>query len=334
MLHTTSRTILQSDVLELASDEAGDMHTPQQPPAGTSTRAAAVAAEAPGTASAAEPAIRAIRLVKTYGDGDARVRPLDGLTLDIAAGSFTAIMGPSGSGKSTLLNMLAGLDVPDSGDVVLAGTPITGLKDSQLTALRRDRIGFVFQAFNLVPAMTAEENILLPSQLAGRKTDRQFFRRIVDLLGLTDRLRHRPHELSGGQQQRVAVARALVTSPEVIVADEPTGNLDSASGAEVLGLLRASVDEFGQTVVMVTHDPQAAARADRVVMLADGRLAGELRSPTAEAVATALAHVTDRTGPAEPTGAHAAAAHAGAAHASAAQNSDAQTSGAQTGGAR
>lgn len=285
------------------------MHSPQHPSAGTPTRAAAVAPAAPGsapaaaptqehtTAPSADPAIRAIRLVKTYGDGDARVRPLDGLTLDITTGSFTAIMGPSGSGKSTLLNMLAGLDTPDSGDVVLAGTPITGLKDSQLTALRRDRIGFVFQAFNLVPAMTAEENILLPSQLAGRKTDRRFFHRIVDLLGLTDRLRHRPHELSGGQQQRVAVARALVTSPDVIVADEPTGNLDSASGAEVLGLLRASVDEFGQTVVMVTHDPQAAARADRVVMLADGRLAGELRSPTAEAVATALAHVTARSGP-------------------------------------
>lgn len=310
------------------------MHTPQQPPAGAPTRAPAVAAAAPGSAPASEPAIRAIRLVKTYGDGDARVRPLDGLTLDIAAGSFTAIMGPSGSGKSTLLNMLAGLDVPDSGDVILTGTPITGLKDSQLTALRRDRIGFVFQAFNLVPAMTAEENILLPSQLAGRKTDRQFFHRIVDLLGLADRLRHRPHELSGGQQQRVAVARALVTSPDVIVADEPTGNLDSASGAEVLGLLRASVDEFGQTVVMVTHDPLAAARADRVVMLADGRLAGELRAPTAEAVATALTHVTARTGPAGLAGAHTSDAHTPAPHTSASHSAVAQAGNAQAGGAR
>src|SRR5699024_10782769 len=200
--HATSGTIPQSDVLRPADAEAGDMHTPQQPPAGTHTSSAA------GASHSAEPAVRAIRLVKTYGEGDARVRPLDGLTLDVEAGRFTAIMGPSGSGKSTLLNMLAGLDPPDSGEVVLAGTPLSGLKDAQLTAQRRDRIGFVFQAFNLVPAMSAEENILLPSQLAGRKVDRRFFRRIVDLLGLTDRLRHRPHELSGGQQQRVAVARA------------------------------------------------------------------------------------------------------------------------------
>ncbi|WP_291794242.1 MULTISPECIES: ABC transporter ATP-binding protein [Brevibacterium] len=224
--------------------------------------------------------------------GDAQVRPLNSLSLDIAAGRFTAIMGPSGSGKSTLLNMLAGLDTPDSGEVTIGDTQLSGLGDAALTRVRRDRIGFVFQAFNLVPAMTAEENILLPSQLAGRKVDRAWFARIVELLGLRDRLRHRPHELSGGQQQRVAVARALVTRPDLIVADEPTGNLDSASGDEVLGLLRASVDEFGQTVVMVTHDAQAAARADRVVLLADGRLAGELHSPTPEAVAQALMHIT------------------------------------------
>ncbi|GAA2104000.1 ABC transporter ATP-binding protein [Brevibacterium salitolerans] len=238
------------------------------------------------------PAIRAAALTKTYGMGDAQVRPLNSLSLDIAAGRFTAIMGPSGSGKSTLLNMLAGLDTPDSGEVTIGDTQLSGLGDAALTRVRRDRIGFVFQAFNLVPAMTAEENILLPSQLAGRKVDRAWFARIVELLGLRDRLRHRPHELSGGQQQRVAVARALVTRPDLIVADEPTGNLDSASGDEVLGLLRASVDEFGQTVVMVTHDAQAAARADRVVLLADGRLAGELHSPTPEAVAQALMHIT------------------------------------------
>ena len=256
---------------------------------------------------APEPAIRAIRLTKTYGEGDAAVRPLDGLTLDIPAGRFTAIMGPSGSGKSTLLNMLAGLDTPDSGEVILAGTPLTGLKDAQLTAQRRDRIGFIFQALNLVPAMTAKENILLPSQLAGRTVDRALVRRIVDRLGLTDRLHHRPHELSGGQQQRVAVARALVSNPDVVVADEPTGNLDSASGEEVLGLLRASVDDYGQTVVMVTHDPRAAARADHVLLLADGRPAGQLDHPTAEAVAAALTRVTAGAGQAT----HSAPAGAG-----------------------
>ncbi|WP_315968868.1 ABC transporter ATP-binding protein [Brevibacterium senegalense] len=317
-------TIPQSDVRGPAGDDAGDMHSPQQPqpvphqPQSQDPHAQQPAPQhAPGTqyapqphhSPASEPAIRAIRLVKTYGEGEARVRPLDGLTLDIAAGCFTAIMGPSGSGKSTLLHMLAGLDTPDSGEVILAGTPLTGLSDARLTALRRDRIGFIFQAFNLVPAMTARENILLPSQLAGRTVDRTIVRRIVDRLGLGDRLHHRPHELSGGQQQRVAVARALVTGPDVIVADEPTGNLDSASGDEVLGLLRASVDDYGQTVVMVTHDPQAAARADRVLLLADGRPAGELHSPTAEAVAAALTRVTagaGQAGGAAPAGAGAA----------------------------
>lgn len=242
------------------------------------------------------PAIRAIDLRKTYGEGDAQVLPLDGLSLDIEAGRFTAIMGPSGSGKSTLLNMLAGLDTPDSGEVIIGDIAISNLSDRKLTALRRDRIGFVFQAFNLVPAMNAEENILLPSHLSGRRGDRRFFRRIVDLLGLSDRLRHRPHELSGGQQQRVAVARALVAQPDVIVADEPTGNLDSTSGAEVLDILRSSVDELGQTVVMVTHDPMAASRADRVVLLADGRLAGELADPEPETVASALMQVASADG--------------------------------------
>ena len=265
------------------------------------------------------PAIRAIGLRKTYGDGEAIVRPLNDLSLDIEAGRFTAIMGPSGSGKSTLLNMLAGLDTPDSGEVVIGGTALSGLSDRKLTAIRRERIGFVFQSFNLVPAMDAEENILLPMQLSGKKPDRRVFRRMVDLLGLTDRLHHRPHELSGGQQQRVAVARALVSQPEVIVADEPTGNLDSNSGEEVLSILRSSVDELGQTVVMVTHDPRAAARADRVVLLADGRLAGELTDPDPESVATALMNVTATTGTATTRDSNAetsrGASHAAAAHA-------------------
>jgi putative ABC transport system ATP-binding protein len=250
----------------------------------------------PTNAPARPTAIQAIGLRKTYGEGDATVRPLDNLSLDIESGRFTAIMGPSGSGKSTLLNMLAGLDTPDSGEVFIGETPLSKLNDRRLTAIRRDRIGFVFQSFNLVPAMNAEENILLPSQLTGAKPDRQMFRRIVDLLGLGERLKHRPHELSGGQQQRVAVARALVARPDVIVADEPTGNLDSNAGEEVLGILRASVDELGQTVVMVTHDPRAAARADRVVLLADGRLAGELTEPNPDSVAAALMNVTNAGG--------------------------------------
>lgn len=253
-------------------------------------------APSPDSAPAPRLAIQAIGLRKTYGDGDAMVRPLDDLSLDIEAERFTAIMGPSGSGKSTLLNMLAGLDTPDSGEVFIGQTAISRLNDRKLTALRRDRIGFVFQSFNLVPAMNAEENILLPSQLSGKKPDRRVVDRMVDLLGLRDRLRHRPHELSGGQQQRVAVARALVSQPDVLVADEPTGNLDSNSGEEVLGILRSSVDELGQTVVMVTHDPRAAARADRVVLLADGRLAGELAHPDPETVASSLMRLTSAGG--------------------------------------
>lgn len=278
-------------------DEAGgmntsatytDAHPSQTPPPNRAQD------PTPGQGSNPAPrlAIQAIGLRKTYGRGDAQVRPLDDLSLDIEAERFTAIMGPSGSGKSTLLNMLAGLDTPDSGEVFIGRTAISRLNDRKLTALRRDRIGFVFQSFNLVPAMSAEENILLPSQLSGQKTDRCIFDRMVDLLGLRERLGHRPHELSGGQQQRVAVARALVAQPDVLVADEPTGNLDSSSGEEVLNILRASVDELGQTVVMVTHDPRAAARADRVVLLADGRLAGELAQPDPESVATALMNVT------------------------------------------
>jgi putative ABC transport system ATP-binding protein len=280
-----------------SGDEAGGMNTSETH---TDAHPSPTAPPAPeqgsprgqGSNPAPRLAIQAIGLRKTYGKGDAQVRPLDDLSLDIEAERFTAIMGPSGSGKSTLLNMLAGLDTPDSGEVFIGDTAISKLGDRKLTALRRDRIGFVFQSFNLVPAMSAEENILLPLQLSGQKTDRRIFDRMVDLLGLRERLGHRPHELSGGQQQRVAVARALVAQPDVLVADEPTGNLDSSSGEEVLGILRASVDELGQTVVMVTHDPRAAARADRVVLLADGRLAGELSQPDPESVATALMNVT------------------------------------------
>jgi putative ABC transport system ATP-binding protein len=268
----------------------------------------------PSTIATTTPAIRAVGLRKTYGDGEAIVRPLNDLSLDIEAGRFTAIMGPSGSGKSTLLNMLAGLDTPDSGEVIIGGTALSGLSDRKLTAIRRDRIGFVFQSFNLVPAMDAEENILLPMQLSGKKPDRRVFRRMVDLLGLSDRLHHRPHELSGGQQQRVAVARALVSQPDVIVADEPTGNLDSNAGEEVLSILRSSVDELGQTVVMVTHDPRAAARADRVVLLADGRLAGELTDPDPESVATALMNLTATTGGSNTAASRSGASHAATAH--------------------
>ena len=268
----------------------------------------------PSTIATTTPAIRAVGLRKTYGDGEAIVRPLNDLSLDIEAGRFTAIMGPSGSGKSTLLNMLAGLDTPDSGEVIIGGTALSGLSDRKLTAIRRDRIGFVFQSFNLVPAMDAEENILLPMQLSGKKPDRRVFRRMVDLLGLSDRLHHRPHELSGGQQQRVAVARALVSQPDVIVADEPTGNRDSNAGEEVLSILRSSVDELGQTVVMVTHDPRAAARADRVVLLADGRLAGELTDPDPESVASALMNLTATTGGSNTAASRSGASHAATAH--------------------
>ncbi len=234
-------------------------------------------------------AVAAYGLTKTYGRGDTEVHALRGVDVEFAAGQFTAIMGPSGSGKSTLMHCLAGLDVPTSGTITVGDTEITGLDDGQLTRLRRDRIGFVFQAFNLVPTLTAEQNILLPLELAGAAPDRAWMAEIVDTLGLSERLQHRPAELSGGQQQRVAVARALLTRPDVVFGDEPTGNLDTATGAEVLALLRRSVKQMGQTVIMVTHDPVAASSADRVVLLADGRLAGELTDPSPESVAAALA---------------------------------------------
>ncbi len=229
-------------------------------------------------------AARVVDLHKVYGKGEAEVRALDGVSIDIARGEFTAIMGPSGSGKSTMMHCAAGLDSATSGEVYIGDVDITRLKDKALTLLRRDRVGFVFQSFNLIPTLNAEENILLPLAIAGRKPDPGWFDTVIDTVGLRDRLSHRPSELSGGQQQRVACARALVSRPEIVFADEPTGNLDSTSGAEVLGFLRRSVDEFGQTIVMVTHDPVAAAHTDRVVFLADGHVVDEMREPTAEKI--------------------------------------------------
>jgi len=241
-------------------------------------------------------AASARNLVKIYGEGETEVRALDGVTIDLQAGQFTAVMGPSGSGKSTLMHCLAALDTPTSGEAVVDGVELSGLKDKALTALRRERVGFVFQSFNLIPTLTAEENILLPLALAGRKADPEWFDRVVDSVGLRDRLSHRPSEMSGGQQQRVACARALVSRPSVVFADEPTGNLDSTSSAEVLGFLRRSVDEFQQTVVMVTHDPVAAAYTDRVVFLADGRVVEELTAPTRDSILETMARLTPRVG--------------------------------------
>ncbi|GIF14056.1 ABC transporter ATP-binding protein [Actinoplanes teichomyceticus] len=233
-------------------------------------------------------AVAAVDLVKVYGAGDTAVRALDGVTVGFERARFTAIMGPSGSGKSTLMHCLAGLDTATSGQVLLGGSDLTRQSDKVLTRVRRERIGFVFQSFNLLPQLTAAGNITLPLDLGGRKPDAELFDRLVTTLGLAGRLGHLPSELSGGQQQRVALARALVSRPEVLFADEPTGNLDSRSGAEVLGLLRDSVRDLGQTIVMVTHDPGAAAYADRVVLLADGRLAGEIHRPDIASVTDAL----------------------------------------------
>jgi putative ABC transport system ATP-binding protein len=236
----------------------------------------------------APPAVVAHEVTKVYGSGDAAVHALRNVSVGFARGAFTAIMGPSGSGKSTLMHCLAGLDTVDQGAVTVGDVDITRLSDRHLTRLRRDRIGFVFQSFNLLPTLTAEQNLLLPLELAGRKPDRQWMDHVVTAVGLRDRLSHRPSELSGGQQQRVACARALIHRPEVIFADEPTGNLDSRSGSEVLGFLRSSVRELGQTIVMVTHDPVAAAYADRVVFLRDGRITAELYQPTPGSVLDAL----------------------------------------------
>ncbi|CAI9416967.1 ABC transporter ATP-binding protein [Nocardioides sp. T2.26MG-1] len=241
------------------------------------------------TSPADTPAARTVDLHKTYGSGDSAVHALAGVSLDLETGRFTAIMGPSGSGKSTLMHCMAALDTPSGGTVEVAGTDLGRLKDKDLTALRRERIGFVFQAFNLIPTLTALENILLPLNLAGRKPDQQWLDTVIDAVGLRDRLGHRPAELSGGQQQRVACARALASQPSIVFADEPTGNLDSTSGAEVLAFLRRSVDDFGQTVVMVTHDAVAASYCDRVVFLADGLVVDEIQSPQREQI---LEHMT------------------------------------------
>ena len=223
-------------------------------------------------------------LTKVYGEGEARVVALNDVDIDIEQGHFTAIMGPSGSGKSTLMHCLAGLDSVIVGTVTVGDVDLTTLKDKELTALRRDQIGFVFQSFNLIPTLNAEENITLPLDIAGTKPDKQWLDTVIDTVGLRSRLDHKPSELSGGQQQRVACARAMASRPAIIFADEPTGNLDSRSGAEVLGFLRRSVDDYGQTIVMVTHDPNAASYAQRVVFLADGRIVDEMRDPTAERV--------------------------------------------------
>ena len=233
-------------------------------------------------------AARADEVWKVYGTGDARVVALHGVSASFGKGRFTAIMGPSGSGKSTLMHCLAGLDTVSRGTVHIGGTEVSGLNDRALTRLRRDRVGFIFQQFNLLPTLTAAENIRLPLDIAGRKPDPQWWDTVIDTVGLRDRLGHRPSQLSGGQQQRVACARALIGRPDVIFADEPTGNLDSKSGAEVLSFLRASVRDHGQTIVMVTHDPVAAGYTDRVIFLADGEIVQELDRPTPETVLEAM----------------------------------------------
>lgn len=241
----------------------------------------------------AAPAAVATDLVMTYGEGETEVRALDHVDASFERGRFTAIMGPSGSGKSTLMHCMAGLDRPTSGSVRIGDTEIVGLADKQLTALRRDRIGFVFQSFNLVPTLSAEENITLPQDIAGHTIDREWFDQVIGRLGIADRLSHRPSELSGGQQQRVACARALVGRPDILFGDEPTGNLDSTSSAEVLSILRSAADDYAQTVVIVTHDPRAATYADRVLLLADGRVRSELSSPTTDDVLDALRDLED-----------------------------------------
>jgi putative ABC transport system ATP-binding protein len=228
--------------------------------------------------------VSAADITRVYGEGEAAVRALDGVTVGFPRGRFTAIMGPSGSGKSTLMHILAGLDRPTSGSVLLDEVEITKLDDRKLTELRRERVGFVFQSFNLLPVLDARENIVLPLSIAGKRPDAEWLEKLIDTVGLRDRLDHRPSELSGGQQQRVAVARALASKPAVVFADEPTGNLDSKSSGELLDLLRRSVDEFGQTVIMVTHDPMAASYADRLLVLADGRIVHDGEAATAEDV--------------------------------------------------
>ncbi len=252
----------------------------------TSTKRGSVALteQAPPAPRAATPAAHAVELAKTYGTGQATVHALAGIDVTFERGRFTAVMGPSGSGKSTLMHCMAGLDRPTSGHTYVGDLDVGSLDDKGLTEMRRDRIGFVFQSFNLVPTLTAGENITLPADLAGKKVDKEWFDYLVDQLGIADRLTHRPTEMSGGQQQRCACARALINRPDLIFADEPTGNLDSNSSAEMLAFLRRSVTEFGQSIVMVTHDPRGASYADRVVFLADGNIVDEMRDPTPESV--------------------------------------------------
>ncbi|MBM7767469.1 MULTISPECIES: ABC transporter ATP-binding protein [Glutamicibacter] len=240
-----------------------------------------------------ENAVAARGLTKTYGHDSTRVEALRNVTVSFERSRFTAIMGPSGSGKSTLMHCLAGLDTADSGEIVIGGKNLLELSDDQLTEMRREQIGFVFQSFNLVPTISAKDNILLPLSLAGKKHDRDWFNTVIQALGLRDRLNHKPHELSGGQQQRVAVARALLTRPEVVFGDEPTGNLDSRTGAEVLSLMRTSTREMGQTIIMVTHDPVAASYADNVLLMKDGTIVGSIQEPTVAAVTEALASLAE-----------------------------------------
>jgi putative ABC transport system ATP-binding protein len=240
------------------------------------------------------PAVSATEVTRRYGRDDSAVDALAGVSIDVPVGQFTAVMGPSGSGKSTLMHILAGLDQPTEGTVTIAGLEISSMSDGELTRLRRRHIGFVFQLFNLLPMLTAEENIVLPLSIAGRKPDRAWLEELLKTVGIADRRTHRPSELSGGQQQRVSIARALVTEPTVLFADEPTGNLDSSASRDVLALLRNSVDELGQTIVMVTHDPQAAAQADRILFLADGLIVKEIPASTAAQVLEAMQEVSGR----------------------------------------
>ncbi|MCQ9353484.1 ABC transporter ATP-binding protein [Corynebacterium sp. 153RC1] len=238
-------------------------------------------------------AAHAQALTKVYGQGETAVTAINNIDVEFIANEFTAIMGPSGSGKSTLMHCMAGLDTASSGATYIGDVNLSQLRDKEMTALRRDRLGFIFQSFNLVPTLTAAENITLPIDIAGKKVDKAWFNEVTERLGLSHRLGHRPAELSGGQQQRVACARALVARPDIIFGDEPTGNLDSNSSAEVLSILRTAVDQDGQTVVIVTHDPRAASYADRVIFLADGRIVQELRNPSAEEILSTMAHIED-----------------------------------------
>lgn len=261
------------------------------PDKGADTSSALEAGSVERTPVTGEAAARAIDLHKKYGEGETAVVALDHINIEFARNRFTAIMGPSGSGKSTLMHTMAGLDRASSGGAFIGDTDLSRLNDKEITAIRRDRLGFIFQSFNLVPTLTAEENITLPTDIAGRKVDREWFDEVTSRLGIANRLSHRPAELSGGQQQRVACARALVSRPEIIFGDEPTGNLDSNSSAEVLDILRTAVDKDNQTVVIVTHDPKAAAYADRVVFLSDGKFVNELLDPTVEDIHKVMAEI-------------------------------------------